>query len=182
MVSPSPIPPRWDQDPNAGSAQVTHGPEPRCSGHPDPRCPWTDTRVLRSKYQASRGPTRTPLRLAHTSPRTGAQRYGTDGCRSGQERIHGPQDGQPPSRRMTACGFTTRLALMPVVDGQPCSGNIFPHNRVLGPGPQCFYHSSPRTGGKGLGTAGPTLPVDRHTGAAISIVEPSEIRHGHRCG
>uniref|UniRef100_A0A8B9SSJ8 Uncharacterized protein n=1 Tax=Anas platyrhynchos TaxID=8839 RepID=A0A8B9SSJ8_ANAPL len=51
---------------------------------------------------ADRGPTRTPVRLAHTSPRIGAWLFGTDGCCSGEERSPCPRDCQPPSRRRTA--------------------------------------------------------------------------------
>ena len=71
--------------------------------------------------------TRTPVRLAHTSPRIGAWLFGTDGCRSVEDRTPWPRDCQPTSRRWTAARFAASLAPMPLVAGQPCHGIVVPN-------------------------------------------------------
>ena len=86
--------------------------------------------------RAAQDRTRTPVRLAHTSPRIGAWLFGTDGCRSGEDRTPCPRDCQPTSRRRTASCFAAKLAPTPLVAGHPHLAITFVEPPKAGPGPR----------------------------------------------
>lgn len=168
----------WDRlcrnarGPTRTPARLEHTSPRSGSEQPDPRCPWTDTTVLRSPYQR--------LPRSHPDRSAASKHFGPD-------RSPGTRDGRAP--HSTGTQFYSPGSPFPEPEdeslrhhGTACThaahgrttvswGRLPRAARNRTPNTARLARTSARTRAKGLGTAGPTLPVDGHTGPAIAIPE-----------